>query len=50
MLRPFGLNTLSTTIYELTSEGEWEMAAINALTMLGLGIPLTILATRWSKE
>lgn len=50
MLRPFGLNTLSTTIYELTSEGEWEMAAINALTMLGLGVPLTILATRWSKE
>ena len=50
MLRPFGLNTLSTTIYELTSEGEWEKASISALMLLALGIPLTIIATKWSKE
>lgn len=34
ILRPHGLNTLSTKIYELTSEGEWYRASIYALVMV----------------
>jgi len=37
ILRPFGVNTLATRIYELTSEGEWERAALSAVFLLALG-------------
>lgn len=37
ILRPFGVNTLATRIYELTSEGEWERASVSALFLLALG-------------
>ena len=40
MLRPTGHDTLAIKIYELTSEGEWERAAISGscLVLLALGI------------
>ena len=43
ILRPYGVNTLSTKIYELTSEGEWERASSYAIFLLGLGL-LSVLA------
>lgn len=42
MLRPMGHDTLSTKIYELTSEGEWERASLGALFLVLLGM-LTVL-------
>ena len=38
ILRPHNINTLSTKIYELTSEGEWEQTSIFALTLFVFGV------------
>lgn len=38
MLRPFGWDTLAVKIFELTSEGEWERAALPAITLVLAGI------------
>ena len=47
MTRPFGLNTLSIRIFELTSEGEWQRAALPAVTLVVVGlIPAILLARR----
>jgi len=44
MLRPFGWDTLAVKIYELTSEGEWERAALPAVTLVLAGmIPVAFL-------
>lgn len=43
MLRPIGHDTLSTKIYELTSEGEWERAALGALFLVILGMSTVLL-------
>jgi len=44
MLRPFGWETLAVRIYELTSEGQWEMASVPALILVALGaIPVAVL-------
>lgn len=44
MLRPFGWETLAVRIYELTAEGQWEMAAVPALILVVLGaIPVAVL-------
>ena len=44
MTRPFGWDTLSVRIYEMTSEGEWEKAALPALFLFFTGlIPVFIL-------
>lgn len=44
MLRPFGWETLAVRIYELTAEGQWEMAAVPALMLVLLGaIPVAVL-------
>ena len=44
MLRPFGWDTLAVKIFELTSEGEWERAALPALTLVLAGmVPIFIL-------
>jgi iron(III) transport system permease protein len=50
MLRPFGLNTLSINIYELTSEGEWERAASSALVLLLLGAPIVLITNLRSRK
>ena len=47
MLRPFGWDTLAVRIYELTAEGQWEMAATPALVLVILGaIPVVVLIRR----
>jgi iron(III) transport system permease protein len=38
MTRPFGWDSLSVRIYGLTSEGEWERAALPALLLVVIGI------------
>ncbi|WDP87492.1 MAG: iron ABC transporter permease [Desulfobacter sp.] len=44
MLRPFGWDTLAVKIFELTSEGEWERAALPALTLILAGmVPIIFL-------
>ncbi|WP_141735723.1 ABC transporter permease [Oligoflexus tunisiensis] len=41
MTRPFGWDSLSVRIYSLTSEGEWERAALPALLLVVIGtLPL----------
>lgn len=50
MTRPMGWDTLSVRVYEFTSEGDWENAALPALVLVVLGmLPLAFL--KWfSKE
>ncbi|WP_325167637.1 ABC transporter permease [Zooshikella ganghwensis] len=44
LMRPFGWDTLAVRIYEMTSEGEWQRAALPALTLVLAGlIPVFIL-------
>ena len=44
IMRPFGWETLAIRIYELTSEGEWERAAIPALILALAGLlPVSLL-------
>jgi iron(III) transport system permease protein len=51
MTRPFGWDTLATKIFELTSEGEWERAALPALTLLLSGlIPIVVLMRGTEKD
>jgi len=38
LLRPFGWDTLAVRIYEMTSEGEWQRAALPALTLIAVGL------------
>lgn len=45
MTRPFGWNTLSVQIFELTSEGEWQRAALPALGILIAGLLPALLLT-----
>ena len=47
LLRPFGWDTLAVRIFEFTSEGEWQRAALPAVTLVlaGLG-PVVWLARR----
>ncbi|PVZ66322.1 ABC transporter permease [Pelagibaculum spongiae] len=50
LLRPFGYDTLAVRIYELTSEGEWEMAALPAITLILVGLlPVIILVRKSAK-
>lgn len=47
LLRPFGWDTLATRIFEMTAEGEWERAALPALTLVLAGlIPVIMLVRR----
>ncbi len=47
LLRPFGWDTLATRIFEMTAEGEWERAALPALTLVIAGlIPVIMLVRR----
>lgn len=44
MTRPFGWDTLAVKIFELTSEGEWQRAALPSITLVLAGlIPLVFL-------
>lgn len=46
LLRPFGWDTLAVRIYEMTSEGEWERAALPAVTLVLAGMLPVILLVR----
>lgn len=46
MTRPFGWDTLAVRIFQFTSEGEWNHAALPALTLVILGFIPVILLTR----
>lgn len=44
MTRPFGWDTLSVRIFEMTSAGEWERAALPALVLVATGfLPIMLL-------
>lgn len=46
MTRPFGWDTLSIRIFEMTSEGQWEQAALPALALILAGLLPIMLLTR----
>jgi iron(III) transport system permease protein len=48
LLRPFGWDTLAVRIYELTSEGEWERAALPAVALLLVGLVPVVMLVRKS--
>jgi len=50
LLRPFDWDTLAVLIYELTSEGEWERAALPALTLVLVGLLPVILLIKQSDQ
>lgn len=44
MTRPFGWDTLAVKVFELTSEGEWQRAALPSITLVAAGlVPLLLL-------
>ena len=49
MTRPFGWDTLAVRVFQLTTEGEWERAALPSLAIVVAGlIPVIILSRRKS--
>lgn len=50
ILRPFGVDTLATRIYELTSEGEWERASLSAVFLLLLGAISLFVSERFLRK
>lgn len=49
MTRPFGWDTLAVRVFQLTTEGQWQLAALPALAIVIVGlIPVTILSRRGS--
>ncbi len=46
LMRPFGWDTLAVRIYEMTSEGEWQRAALPAITLVLVSIPPVIILIR----
>lgn len=38
MMRPFGWDTLATRVFEYTSEGQWDLAAVPALAIVIVGM------------
>ncbi len=50
MTRPFGWDTLAVRVFEMTSEGEWERAALPALAIVIAGIiPIILLTWRGTR-
>lgn len=50
MTRPFGWDTLAVRIFEMTSEGEWERAALPAVALVLAGlIPIALLVRQTEK-
>lgn len=50
LLRPFGWDTLAVRVYEMTSEGEWQRAALPALTLVLVSIIPVIIMMRRSRR
>ncbi|MBU2712606.1 iron ABC transporter permease [Zooshikella sp. WH53] len=49
LMRPFGWDTLAVRIYEMTSEGEWQRAALPALALVLVGLIPVFLLMRKSR-
>lgn len=50
MTRPFGWDTLAVRIFEMTSEGEWERAALPAVALVLAGLlPIALLVKQTEK-
>lgn len=49
LLRPFGWDTLAVRVYEMTSEGEWQRAALPALCLVLVSIVPVMLIVRKSR-
>ena len=51
MTRPFGWDTLAVRVFEMTSEGQWEMAALPSVAIVLAGlIPVILLAVQTEKH
>ena len=50
MMRPFGWDTLAVKVFELTSEGEWQRAALPSITLVIAGLLPLILLNRKSEQ
>jgi iron(III) transport system permease protein len=51
MTRPFGWDTLAVRVFEMTSEGEWERAALPSVAIVLAGlIPVIFLASRGERN
>lgn len=50
MTRPFGWDTLAIRVFEMTSEGEWERAALPAVALVLVGLLPVILLMRNSEK
>ena len=50
MTRPFGWDTLAVRIFEMTSEGEWERAALPAVALVLAGLVPIVLFTRQTEN
>jgi iron(III) transport system permease protein len=50
MTRPFGWDTLAVRVFEMTSEGQWERAALPAIALVLAGLIPVILLTRQSES
>ncbi len=50
MTRPFGWDTLAVKIFELTSEGEWERAALPAVALVLVGMVPVFVLTRHTER
>lgn len=50
MTRPFGWDTLAIQIFEMTSEGQWERAALPAVALVAAGLLPIVLLTRFTER
>lgn len=50
MTRPFGWDTLAIRLFELTSEGQWERAALPAVALVVVGLVPIIYLTRYTEH
>ncbi len=50
MTRPFGWDTLAVRVFEMTSEGEWEQAALPAVTIVLAGLMPIIFFMRQTEK
>lgn len=50
LMRPFGWDTLAVRIYEMTSEGEWQRAALPALALVLISMLPVIMIVRRSRQ
>ena len=50
MTRPFGWDTLAVRVFEMTSEGEWERAALPAVSIVVAGLIPIILMVRHAEK